>query len=278
MMYRLVQPDPALRLYIRSYMMWHLAFDPKEPQPVKAYPVSPEEGMTFYIKGWVQAESDGLGLADKRAQTVIFGQANRRQNLFLPYEFLTVHVYFQPGAMFRLLRIPMTELVHQYIDAESIWGRDVREVNDQLANAPDYDSLPRILDAFFGRKINQCAPQNHPIDRIGQLILNNPHGFRLEQMACEACLSNRAFEKRFMQQVGVNPKFFARVSRFWKAFKLKESNPSLDWLTIAIQTGYTDYQHLVKDFKQFAGTTPTVLMNQNAQDPDHRAGMTFNYR
>lgn len=277
MIFRIIQPAPPLRQYIRQYMLWHFIFDPKGPQPVKAYPVNPEEGMTFHIRGWVQAESIGradasVSLADKRAKTVVFGQANLRQNLFLPYEFMTLHVYFQPGTLFKLLRIPMTEMVHQYVDAELIWGRDIREVNDQLANEPDYDNLSRILDAFFWKKINRISDGNRPIDRIGQLIIDNPQGFRLEKIAYEACLSNRAFEKRFVERVGVNPKFLARVSRFWKAFKLKESNPTLDWLSIAIQTGYVDYQHLVKDFRQFAGTTPNILMHQNAQDPDRQLG------
>lgn len=278
MMFRMVQPTPALHPYIQGYMMWHMVFDPSGPQPVKAYPVNPEEGMTFHVKGWVQSESisvnqRSLGLADKRPKAVIFGQANLRQNLFLPYEFLTIHVYFRPGTLFKLLRIPMSELVNQYIDAEQFWSRDIQDVNDQLANATDYDALPRILDAFFCRKINQINPRNHPIDYAGQFIINNPQQFRLASLAGKVCMSNRVFEKRFVERVGVNPKFLARVSRFWKAYKLKESNPTLDWLSIAMHTGYTDYQHLVKDFKQFANTTPTVLMLQNAQDPDRRLNL-----
>ncbi len=277
MVFRIVQPAPPLRRYIRHYMLFHFAFDPNGPQPVKAYPVNPEEGMTFYINGWVQAESEGQGLTEKRAKTVLFGQATVRQNLLLPYEFMTIHAWFLPGTLFKLLRLPMTELVHQYVDAELVWGRDIREVNEQLANALDYDSLPRILDAFFLRKMAQINHDYRPIDSVGQLIIDNPQGFRLEKFAHEACLSNRQFEKRFVQQVGVGPKYLARVSRFWQAYKLKESNPTLDWLSIAVQTGYVDYQHLVKDFRQFAGTTPNVLMHQNAQDPDRQLGFTPDY-
>lgn len=43
---------------------------------------------------------------------------------------------------------------------------------------------------------------------------------------------------------------------------------SIDWLTIAVQFGYTDYAHSAKDFKQFANVTPNILIKQNAQRPE----------
>ncbi|ADB39510.1 helix-turn-helix domain-containing protein [Spirosoma linguale] len=273
MVFRVIQPSPFLRQYIRSYMLCHIDVDPSLPAPVKAYPVTPEEGMTFHIRGQLRAETPELNLLEKRAKTVFFGCPNARQNLILSHEFMLAHVWFMPGALYKLLQVPMSEFVHQNIDAELIWGRDIREVNDQLANAPDYDSIFRILDAFFWKKTSRLSDDNRPIDRIGQLIFDNPQGFRLDKVADQACLSQRQFEKRFIQQVGVSPKFFARISRFWKAYKLKENNPTLDWLSIAIQFGYVDVQHLVKDCRQFANTTPNILMKENAQSPEFYPGI-----
>jgi AraC-like DNA-binding protein len=122
-------------------------------------------------------------------------------------------------------------------------------------------------------KASQIRVDTRPIDHIGQLLLSNPLAFSLDKMAAEACLSHRAFEKRFVQQVGVTPKYFTRICRFEKAFKQKESQPSLDWLSLAVDHGYTDYQHLVKDFKQFGGVTPTLLIQQTAHDPEHLLGI-----
>ena len=38
-----------------------------------------------------------------------------------------------------------------------------------------------------------------------------------------------------------------------------------DWLSIALETGYYDYQHLVKDFKQFSATSPHSLLEAQAK-------------
>lgn len=73
-------------------------------------------------------------------------------------------------------------------------------------------------------------------------------------------MSPSQFERKFQRQTGVTPKFFSRICRFYQAFELKTRKPTLDWLSIAVRTGYSDYQHLVKDFKQFSGNVPNLLI------------------
>lgn len=273
MIYRFIQPIPALRPFIRHYQLCHFTFDSRLPIPVKSYPACPEEGFSFFLRGPLQTECPELGKAEKRAKAAIFGLPDYRQNFTVPDDFMLLHVCFQPGALYKFLRIPMNELLHQAVDAELVWGAQIRSLSDQLANASTYDELPAILDLFFSNKARQFQPETNPIDHIGPLILADPLRFRLDQIASAACLSHRALERKFRQQVGVTPKYFARICRFWQAFKQKESLPELDWLSLAIANGYTDYQHLAKDFRQFAGVTPTLLLQQSARDPEHILGI-----
>ena len=98
-------------------------------------------------------------------------------------------------------------------------------------------------------------------------MVQNPAGYSVEKLADYACLSISQFERRFIQQMGITPKLYNRINRFYSAFLLKSLRPNLDWLSIAIQTGYNDYQHLVKDFKQFSGTTPNSLLAAENKAP-----------
>jgi transcriptional regulator GlxA family with amidase domain len=92
-------------------------------------------------------------------------------------------------------------------------------------------------------------------------------------MASLACLSISQFERRFIQQTGITPKFYTRINRFYQAYQIKEKNPKNDWLSIALETGYHDYQHLVKDFKQFSDTTPHSLLKAQASSPERILGI-----
>lgn len=278
MIYKRIQPGIPVRDYIKEYMLVHLIFDLKDASPVKIYPTNPEEGISFRIRGTLTAENPELNRLERRAQTYIFGQPDGRQNYHTSHDFMLAHVRFHPGSLYRLLRIPMNELVNQNIDAHLIMGNEIHEVEDRLACAVSYDEIPKILDAYFTQKINRLYKRIEPVDRIGRLIMADPQGFNLKKTANAACLSNRQFERRFMLQVGVTPKYFARICRFYQAYLLYEEQPQLGWYHIALQSGYTDYQHLAKDFKHFSGTTPTQLLLQCSNNPEERLKINTNVK
>lgn len=263
-----IKPALGISDFIREYVLFHAVFDSNANIPAKSYPVNPEEGIIFLVRGCLVSESPELGTTHKRPKVFVFGIPASRQNLYISNEYLMLCVRFQAGALFKLLGIPMTEFVHNYIDAEIVLGAEVKTVYEQLANAANYENMPAILDTYFQRRINKLKRNEQPIDNIGELIFKNPQCFNLEKTASQACLSHRQFEKRFVRQIGITPKHFSRICRFYQAYELKEYRPNLDWLSVAIRTGYSDYQHLVKDFKQFAGTPPNTFIQECLNNPE----------
>ncbi len=172
----------------------------------------------------------------------------------------------------------MTELLDQNIDAFAVLGSEIKEVYEQLCDAKTYEEMPVVLNKYFAQKFSRLNHDNHPLDKIGQIILRNPQSFSLEKIAREACLSHKQFEKRFEQLIGVTPKYYARICRFYQAYELKEYRPALDWLSVAVRTGYNDYQHLVKDFKEFAGVTPNILIRESSNNPERKFDVSEGFR
>ena len=80
-------------------------------------------------------------------------------------------------------------------------------------------------------------------------------------MAGRAGLGLRQFERRFVQQVGVSPKLFARVARFEAALDRMARSPQGLWTEVAHRFGYYDQMHLVHDFSRFTGETPTRTLH-----------------
>jgi len=272
-------PGPHLQKYIREYVLIHLEIDKNLEVPIKPYPANPEQGITFYVKGFVTSVDPVTSIAEKRPSTVIFGQPISRQNLQPTHEYLMLDIRFQPGALYNFIQIPLTEFLHRNIDAELVLGREIREVNEELADAPDYETMLAIVETYLWTKIRQINKANYPFEKIGQLIQDNPQSFSLKKMAKEACMSPSQFERKFQRQMGITPKFFSRICRFYQAFELKACKPTLDWLSIAVWTGYSDYQHLVKDFKQFSGNAPNLLIEDYTSSVErwHATGLIPNF-
>jgi hypothetical protein len=133
----------------------HLVIDSNKTVPLKPFPAKPEEGFTFYIKSFLIARNEQLGTIEKRAKTYIVGQQVYRQNFEFSHKFLMFNVQFQPGALFKLLKIPMTEFLNRNVDGELLFGQDIRDVNDQLANTFCYESILGLSKHFYGKKFKK---------------------------------------------------------------------------------------------------------------------------
>ncbi len=274
MIYRYIQPSAHLRPYINRYLLLHFRFGAADPAPVKPFVPSPSQGITFYPRGFLTEHNPETGIATRRPRTVIFGQHLSRLNLYLCQdEYLMLDVSFQPGVLSKFLRLPLPEFTDRNIDAEAVLAAGIHTVNEQLANATHYNQLTEIVETYLWQRISRLQIELHPLEKASRLVLTNAAPMSLDNWASQSCLSISAFERRFRQQMGVSPKLFARIIRFDRAVSLKEADPNLDWLSIAFQMGYTDYQHLAKDFKQFGGATPVGFIRDDATAPERRLGL-----
>ena len=65
-------------------------------------------------------------------------------------------------------------------------------------------------------------------------------------------------------EITLDPKLFARILRFQKAVSLVDHEPS--WAAIAQRSGYYDQAHLIRDFQQFSGDSPTEFLRRRLPD------------
>ena len=84
----------------------------------------------------------------------------------------------------------------------------------------------------------------------------------IAQLATEVGWSHRHLIARFKEQVGLRPKTAARLVRFQGVLGRLEAGRGLDWGLLARAAGYADQAHLVREFHQFTGTTPTEFAAQ----------------
>jgi transcriptional regulator GlxA family with amidase domain len=68
--------------------------------------------------------------------------------------------------------------------------------------------------------------------------------------------SHRQFIALFSRAVGLTPKLYCRVIRFQNALKDTAANPSVSWVDLAVDVGYSDQPHFTREFREFAGLTP----------------------
>jgi AraC-like DNA-binding protein len=183
----------------------------------------------------------------------------------------TLGVHFKPGGAFPVLSLATGELANAHIDLRAIWGPAATDLHAQLCDlsAPSERFL-HVERALMARFLD--PPAQHGAIRAGLDLLTRPGGRVLVRDVAKAVdLSERRFIEVFTAQVGLTPKAFARVQRFQRAMALSRSAAKPDWARLAIECGYFDQAHLIRDFVAFSGVSPTDYWRRQTQI--ERAGM-----
>jgi AraC-like DNA-binding protein len=268
-------PHPSLREFIQWYRICHFEFGSAEPIPVKVGIPKPETILHFFLRDFWAIQIPG----EKKCvhpSIVLAGQRTSMVQQFTGSCFINVHIVFQPTAVFRLTGLPAHELTNQHLDANLIFHKDIRITLEQLQQAKDYTEMLAIIEAFSFELIRQSRKDKLPLDAVSQQMIQKSGNVSLDRLADDSCLCTKQFKRNFFERVGVNPKTYTRIIRLNRAYNIKNAYPDRDWLDIAIECGYYDYQHLVKDYKEFTGVTPNEFHFLESQSPERVLGLTYN--
>ncbi|MBC7921011.1 MAG: AraC family transcriptional regulator [Ferruginibacter sp.] len=275
---RYFPPSPALREYVRLLQLVHFVFPAGTVLPFKPYWPRPEQCLTFYARQTETVEYVDSGRQVRKPRSALIGQPAIVTNRHVGREFLLFQVVFQPGALFRLTGLPAHELTNTFVDAEAVFDPEIRLVNERLSSTDVYAEMTGIVEGFIHYLIKRrrATPSRfsiRPVDKVGLFMLQNSSPASLDWLANQACLSTRQFYQNFIQRTGISPKLYNRIIRFDNAMKISHAQPTKDWLSIALASGYYDYQHLVRDFKEFTTLTPREFSQRDSQAPERSFGL-----
>ena len=169
----------------------------------------------------------------------------------------------------------MNELVSNFIDAEIVFGKEIKLLHERLNSSDNLNEMISNIEIYLKRLVQQQKKDNHQIDFVCQEILLQNERKNLDFLANKTFLSTRQFIRKFEERTGLSPKLYDKIVRFDKAYRLKNNQPNLDWLSIAMACGYYDYQHLAKDYKDFTNSTPVGYYEIDKQAPERFFGLHF---
>ncbi|MFC4262208.1 helix-turn-helix domain-containing protein [Ferruginibacter yonginensis] len=269
-------PSLYLSPYVRVYRI--VQFEIKgHDLPFKAYPPRPEQCLSFYPKDTETVTYINEGTSFSKLRTVVMGQQTGVTHRFVGHNFLVFQVVFAPGGLFKMTGIPAALLNNCYLDASLIFSKDITCVNEQLFEAQNEQTMVSIVEQYLKQQLYKTKLVTHPIDMVAPKLLTLHDAFTIEQQARTACLSLRQYERKFVERMGVSPKYYQKIVRFEHAFRLKNKYPSLDWLSIAIRCGYHDYQHLAKDYKTLTQQLPNAFHEMDSAAPERLFGEADTY-
>jgi len=174
-------------------------------------------------------------------------------------------VIFKPHALNTLFGMNAAVLTDNYAELDAFGFPDLAS---QLVQSPDEPARLSLLTRFLLTLRTRAQTPDCLIQESLRLINANIGSITVKALLEGFHLSERQFEKRFVETVGVTPRFYLRVRRFNEAayrLKMKQFH-TLGELAHALH--YYDQSHFIRDIRSFAGMTPGHL-SQKADDLHH---------
>jgi AraC-like DNA-binding protein len=245
MRYREIKPAGAVGRFVKCY--WTLEHDASVSAPQRVVP----DGRCELILNLGQPYQSRTERGWKAQPRCFFmGQITGPLVLRASGAARMFGIRFHSHTAGRFLGVLMPELTDAATSLDDISPRLFRALN----GVDEISALDRILEPRARR-----VEGNDGLLSLALGALESPELRSVRQVAAQTGLSARQFERRFSAAVGIPPKLFARIGRFQRVFPAVESEKS-GWADAALQCGYYDQAHLIRDFREFAGKAPTALL------------------
>ncbi|GHO48691.1 helix-turn-helix domain-containing protein [Ktedonospora formicarum] len=186
--------------------------------------------------------------------------------------FITVHVIFKPSALKNLFGINASHLAPGWIGPQEYGALDLA---NQLMEARSGQEQMALLTSFLVVLLKQEKPRDMLVEESLRLIHAHIGSLHVKDLLNTFHLSERQFERRFTQAVGLTPQAYLRVKRFNAAIHLIKTRRFARLIDVAAALNFTDQSHLIHDMKAFSGMTPTRLAQQIDDFYHEQAGYAF---
>lgn len=227
-----------------------------------------ETNLRFFADGcpgiiFSQSESGFFtdACSDKLCSFYLYGQTIKPINIFSFGRFTKIIFYLKPHVLGSLFRINASEITDTCLDISLLLPKLTPELLEKLSETTSIQNQIRLISDF----LVFIAGKNNPdlmLQQATEKIIRRNGEISLTELQKEFSLSERTFERRFENSIGVSPRLFSRVCRFQSALAQLHSYDYTKLSDIAYENGFSDQSHFIRTFKEFTGITPKLYLSE----------------
>lgn len=243
--FRRHEPAEPLRRYVEWY--WLIDWDLPEPYASHVVP-HPSVNLTFQ---WDEDEGPPYG----EVTGVALGLYTRK----LTGRGRVCGAKFRPGG-FRpyVPEAPVSRWTGEALSAGDVFPQATADTARAIVTPADDHARVTALDAFLLSLPCAPDPQADLATTLVQHIRTDRSVRRVADFADARNISVRSLQRLFSTYVGVSPKWVILRYRIHEALEHAGTRTDVDWATLAIELGYADQAHLVRDFTATVGVPPAA--------------------
>ncbi|MFZ6653819.1 AraC family transcriptional regulator [Undibacterium sp. TJN19] len=165
-------------------------------------------------------------------------------------------IKFRAGGFYPFYRQPIATLENQSIDISACFAEAGKSLCGQILTSPDFDTMYKLAEQFL---LQQLPAPDSQVKRVSSLlarIASDRDITSVEQLMTLASLDKRALQRLFQKYVGIGPKWVISRYRLHEAVAQVQEGKTISWSGLALELGYFDQAHFIRDFRQLVGMSP----------------------
>ncbi len=247
-------PSPPLNSYIDD--LYYLD-GPAPHSRLKTFPIPCLHLMVNFGQAFSVSTSDQAQPFATCTQSWWVGMFSSYHIVDWPSSVHFFGIHFKPGGAAPFLHLPLSELHNQVVALDALWGHFAAELRERLHDAPTIPAGFALFEQLLLARLS-WAPQGLGLVQhaLGE-ITHHRGALSIRKLSEQLGISQNHLNTQFKRLIGISPKEFARLSRFFHVLRSIDPMQPVDWTLIAHQAGFYDQSHFNKDFVTLTGYSPT---------------------
>jgi AraC-like DNA-binding protein len=231
-------PDPRLESLIEHY--WSVSWDLRD-LPAQRQETLPHPNVQLVIES-------GL--------TRIYGVHSGRFVRVLEGQGRVFGIKFKAGGFYPFLRESVSTMLDSSRAVTEVFGVRATSLEHDVLVCGDMDTMRVVADVFLLAHLPPADPLVERVSAIVADIAGDRAVTSVDQLAARVAMTKRALQRLFQQYVGIGPKWVINRYRLHEAIAQLQDGRPVAWAELALELGYFDQAHFIRDFRQLIGRSP----------------------
>ena len=172
-------------------------------------------------------------------------------------------VRFSPGVIPGFINVLAEELTERELDLLEVSGFAQR-IFENIVQAPLLGDQMRLFNDYLAPRL--MGRTSALTAMVIQQALRHRGDIRIQQLEDLSGYTSRTLHRQFSQDTGMSPKTFCRIIRCQAALETLNTQHDVSFSELALDLGFSDQSHFLRDFKKLVSTTPCDYQRTMAQN------------
>jgi len=173
-------------------------------------------------------------------------------------------VKFRAGGFRPFLDRAVSTVTEGSLSLQDVFGHDADALTGDVMACVDEHGMIDVATRFLSAHRPPPDGNTEIVAQIVADIADDRAIVRVDQIVDRHDIGKRALQRLFNEYVGVSPKWVINRYRLHEAIERLADGVDVDWTELALDLGYFDQAHFIRDFHRLVGRTPGEYVRSGA--------------